>query len=166
MLHIGACPAVNQRGDTYDFAVGIKCGLHTAASGVIHIGLVDVDQVPVRCTHIVAFVFHSTLTEDDAKCVLAKYLVVGQGVLNLPVGAVALLRISLGVVAVVVTREVELAGGCTITAPERLLGTPCEVVLEVVPQLHVERELGHNLMRPSLRWRSLHHCDRVVLLII
>ena len=49
---------------------------------------------------------------------LADCLVVGEGVFNLPSGVVALVCRSVGVVGVVVAREVELLCGSTVAAPE------------------------------------------------
>ena len=150
VLHVWAGPSSNKTRHTDDVPVGIRRGLYATASRIIHVWLIHIDQVPVRGTYIVALVLQGRLTEHDTDRVLAELLVIGQRVLNLPGCAVGFLRRGLGVVGVVVTREIVLLGSGRLTAPERLFGTPGEMVLQVIPQLQVDGELRHELMRPTL----------------
>ena len=97
---------------------------------------------------------------------LAEGLIVGYRVLDLPSAVVALERNGRGVVFVVVTREVVLLQGSATIAPEREFGAIGEVILQCIPQLQVDRELGHELVAPVLIGVTVHHGDWVVLLLI
>ena len=166
MLDVRTGPTADKTLHASDITVGISRGLDTAASRVIDVGLVDVDQVPMRGSEITALVLQGTLTEHDTNRVLTELLVVGQCILNLPLHAVGLLRRSLRMVGIVITREVVLGNCCSLGTPETLLGAPSEVVLQVVPQLEVDGELRHELMAPAAAGITLHHGDGVVLFLI
>ena len=97
---------------------------------------------------------------------LTKLLVVGQCVFHLPGRVVAFVDCGRCVVGVVVAREVILLQRSGIVAPERLLCAPSEVVRQSVPNLEVERELRHELMRPVAVGVAVQHGHRVVLLLI
>ena len=69
-------------------------------------------------------------------------------------------------VGIVVSGEIELLCRCAVVAPEGKLCAISEMILQVVKELQVDRELRHELMRPVACGVSLHHSDRVVLLLI
>ena len=138
VLNIWATPTANQALYAGDVSFLVGGRLNVTTSGIVDVWLVDVDQVPVRSPDIVALVLQGALSEHHADRVLAYLLIVGQGVLHLPLGAVCLLGRCLGVVAVVVTRELELRYRSTLASPEALLCTPSEVILQVVPQLQID----------------------------
>ena len=166
MLHIRPAPGTDQALGTRHLAVGIGGQLQVAASGVVQRRLVGVHQIPVRAAQLVALRLQCTLSYHHTDAVLAYLLVVGQGVLHLPGRVVALVGRCRCVVGIVVTREVVLLQRGSVISPEGELGAVGEMILQIVPQLEVERELGHEFMAPVLAWVTLHHGDGVVLLLI
>ena len=150
MLNVWATPTAYQALHAGNLTVGINSCFDVAASGVVDVWLVDVNQIPVRSTYVVAVVLQCALAQHNTDGVLAEGLVVSQRVLNLPLSAVSLLSRCRCVVAVVVTAQVVLSQCSTLAAPEALLSAPREVVLQVVPQLEVDAELRHELVAPAL----------------
>ena len=150
-----------------DLAVGVGAVYYlSVAVGVVDGWLVDIDEIPGASTELTALELAGRLSEDNAEGVLAKGLVVGQRVVDLPGVVVTFIRGGRGVVGIVVTGEVEFLYCGGIVAPEGELGTVGEVILQVVEELQVEGELRHDLMRPVACGMSLHHGDWVVLLLI
>ena len=92
---------------------------------------------------------------------LSESLVVGQQVLYLPRIAPVHFRGNLRIfVTVVGIQVVRMAPA--VCAPEGEVGTPRELVLQVVPDAQFGRDVGNNLVRVVLRTRlGYHTCQRV-----
>ena len=92
MLNVWTSPTANQTFYACNISLGIGSCLNAAASGVVNVWLIDVDKIPVRSSGVTTSVLKCTLTQHYCYRVLAKLLVVSQGILNLPRCAVSLLR--------------------------------------------------------------------------
>ena len=145
MLGIHAASHTVGNGGTCDIAIAVFSVFNHAVS-IVNVGLVDIDQTPVPSTQVVAFVFEGRLSKHHTNRVLAKDLVIGQGVLYLPQRVIAFVDTGTGVLSTVVTRQIIIGGGAAAVAIEGEVGAIGEVVLQVVPELQVESKLGHELM--------------------
>ena len=158
MLYVRATPTVIFCiGSADELAVVVNL-VDNVGVGVAHVGFLQIDDVPTLSAHIVALVLHSALTQHHADGVLAELLVIGQRVLHLPVAALVPRHASRCVLALGITRVVVFRQRCCTVAPEGEVNGVVEVVLQVVPQLQIERELGHKLVTPVLRRIHVEQC--------
>ena len=66
----------------------------------------------------------------------------------------------------VIAREIVFRSHITVCTPEAEVCAVSEVVLQIIPQLQVDRELRHKLVRPVLGCRNTHHSQWVVHFLI
>ena len=86
-----------------DLAVGVGAVDDlSVAVGIVDGWLVDIDEIPGTATELTALELAGRLSEDNAEGVLAKGLVVGQRVVDLPGVVVTFVRGGRGVVGIVV----------------------------------------------------------------
>ena len=141
-------------------------GLLVVAGSIVDRRLVYIHKVPTATIQIVALVLHRTLTQHYSKAMFAYGFVIGQGILHLPVDALVRALIGLCMLSFVIAREIVFRSHITVCTPEAEVCAVSEVILQIIPQLQVDRELRHKLVRPVLGSRNAQHGQWVVHLLI
>ena len=101
-----------------------------------------------------------TLAQEDGEAVTADFLIISQGVFNLPDGGGGAESVGVAVGRLVVAAQIEKRG-ISFIAPEAEVDAVGRPELQVVPDLEFTGETGDELVAPSLVPRQGHTRDRV-----